>query len=69
MSDPLLHSLEMIPPDQGFSSQLQSCEVGFVLLRARHHKGRELGLDCLDPSFSFQGYSTLGKVGGFIPMN
>jgi hypothetical protein len=41
-STPLLHSLEVIPPHQGFSSQLQSCEVGFLLLRPRHH----IGLDC-----------------------
>jgi hypothetical protein len=60
-STALLHSLEIIPPHQGLSSQLQSCEVGFVLLRARHHEGRELGLDRFDPSFSFQGVFRLGK--------
>jgi hypothetical protein len=48
---------------------LQSCEVGFVLLGARHHKDREFYLDGLDPSLSFQGVFRLGKGLGFIPMN
>jgi hypothetical protein len=59
----------MVPPHQSFSPQLQSCEVGFVLLGARQHKGRELCLDGLDPSFGFQGSSALEKVGIFIAMN
>jgi hypothetical protein len=29
----------MVPPHQSFSPQLQSCEVSFVLLGARQHKG------------------------------
>jgi hypothetical protein len=68
-SVPSLHRLEMVPPHQSFSPQLQSCEVGFVLLGARQHEGREFCLCGLDPSLSFQGSSALAKVGGFIAMN
>jgi hypothetical protein len=59
----------MVPSHQSFSQQLQCCKVGFVFLGARQHKGRELCLDGLDPSLSFQGFSALEKVGGFIAMN
>jgi hypothetical protein len=31
-SVPSLHRLEMVPPHQSFSPQLQSCEVNLVLL-------------------------------------
>jgi hypothetical protein len=58
---PLLHSLEMIPPHYDFSSQLQNCEIGLILLKARHHESKELGLDCLDPCLSFQGVFRLGN--------
>jgi hypothetical protein len=59
----------MVPPHQSFSPQLQSCKVGFVLLGARQHKGRELRLYGLDPSFRFQGLFRLGEGRRFIAMN
>jgi hypothetical protein len=60
-SVPSLHRLEMVPPHQSFSPQLQSCEVSFVLLGARQHEGREFCLYGLDSSLSFQGVFRFSK--------
>jgi hypothetical protein len=68
-SMPSLHRLEMVPPHQSFSQQLQSCEVGFVLLGARQHKGGELRLYGLIQASASRGSSALEKIGDFIAMN
>jgi hypothetical protein len=64
-----LHRLEMFPPHQCFTPNLQGCKVGLCSLEQGRVKAENLASMTLTHASASSGSSALVNVGGFIPIN